>query len=114
MAGILTDSGGLRSFLTNESPSRLPDVLTRRYSSLTERQKEILKLLVVGNSSKDIAKNLGISERTVATHKKQIMGKLGIKDKNQVVYLVHIAIFFRLVTLKDLDFPGSPFEIPNG
>jgi len=47
-------------------------------ASLTEREREVLKLLANGKSSKQIALNLHISAKTVDTHRRQIMNKLNV------------------------------------
>lgn len=47
---------------------------------LSARQKEVLQLIAEGNSTKEIAKKLFISVKTVETHRSQIMKKLGISD----------------------------------
>lgn len=64
---------------------------------LTERQKEILKLLAEGYSVKEIAQLIGISVKTVETHKAQIMEKLNIYD---IPGLVKFAIKHGLVRLE--------------
>jgi DNA-binding NarL/FixJ family response regulator len=43
---------------------------------LSTREREVLQLLAEGNSSKDIAKRLGVAVPTIETHRRQIMGKL--------------------------------------
>jgi DNA-binding NarL/FixJ family response regulator len=48
---------------------------------LTPKQKEVLKLVAQGFSSKDIANAMNISQSTVAFHKTQIMQSLGLKSK---------------------------------
>lgn len=48
--------------------------------TLTNRENEILKLLVKGNSNKEIANKLHISTNTVITHRKNISQKTGIKS----------------------------------
>jgi DNA-binding CsgD family transcriptional regulator len=48
--------------------------------TLTERETEILKLVALGNASKEIADKLNISTHTVITHRKNITEKLGIKS----------------------------------
>lgn len=48
--------------------------------SLSEREIEVLKLLVAGNSNKEIADKLFISTHTVITHRKNISQKTGIKS----------------------------------
>jgi two-component system nitrate/nitrite response regulator NarL len=45
---------------------------------LTNREKDVLKLLAEGNSNKEIARELDISVRTVETHRQNIKAKLDI------------------------------------
>jgi PAS domain S-box-containing protein len=56
---------------------------------LTNRELEIIKLIVKDYSSQEIADKLFISIRTVETHRKNIMGKLHAKS---IIGLVHYAI----------------------
>lgn len=48
--------------------------------SLSERETEVLKLLVSGESNKEIAEKLFISIHTVVTHRKNLSNKLGVKS----------------------------------
>jgi DNA-binding NarL/FixJ family response regulator len=56
---------------------------------LTPRQREILQLIAEGRSKQDIAQMLGVSLKTVETHRDQMMEKLGLHD---VAGLVRYAI----------------------
>src|SRR5215475_1222414 len=47
---------------------------------LTPRQREILQLIAEGNATKDIATTLDLSVKTVETHRKDLMERLGIHD----------------------------------
>lgn len=58
-------------------------------SDLTKRELEILKLIVEGKTSKQIAQQLYISPRTVDTHRANLMQKLGL---NNIADLVRYAI----------------------
>jgi DNA-binding NarL/FixJ family response regulator len=51
--------------------------------SLTERELEVLSLVGHGRSNKEIATDLGITERTARTHVSNILGKLGLTDRTQ-------------------------------
>jgi DNA-binding NarL/FixJ family response regulator len=62
--------------------------------ALTPRQREILQLVAEGNTSKDIAQRLGLSFKTVETHRSQIMERLGVHD---VTGLVRFALRVGLV-----------------
>jgi two-component system, NarL family, response regulator NreC len=52
---------------------------------LSEREKEILNLIVQGKNNKDIAKKLFISENTVLTHRRNIMRKVKVKSTAQLI-----------------------------
>ncbi len=56
-----------------------------RFHTLTRREKEILKLLAEGNSVKEIAGELNLSVKTVEAHKFNLMRKLDIHNKAQLV-----------------------------
>lgn len=54
-------------------------------ASFSKREIEILKLISNGNSSKEIAKNLSISELTVKEHRKNILKKANVKNTSQLI-----------------------------
>ena len=54
-------------------------------SRITDREREIVQLLAEGNRSKEIATILGISVRTVETHRAAIMKKLGLKSFSELI-----------------------------
>ena len=49
-------------------------------AALTLRQREVLQLVAEGHTSKEVAQRLGLSPRTVETHRAQIMERLGVHD----------------------------------
>jgi two-component system response regulator FixJ len=55
------------------------------YSSLTERETEVLSLLVKGDQNKVVAHKLGISPRTVEVHRARIMQRLGATSFAELV-----------------------------
>lgn len=56
-----------------------------RFATLTTREKEVLKVLAEGSSVKEIAGNLNLSVKTVEAHKFNLMRKLDIHNKAQLV-----------------------------
>lgn len=56
----------------------MPEVLTRKI--LSDREIEVMSLIVQGNINKEIAEKLNIGLTTVITHRKNIMDKLGMKS----------------------------------
>jgi len=68
---------------------RAKDDAPRPLDLLTEREREVLKLVAEGCPSKEIAYRLGISGRTVETHRANLMRKL---DVHSVALLTQLAI----------------------
>lgn len=54
-----------------------------KIEDLTRRELEVLKLLATGNYNKEIAEELGISERTVKNHVSNIFKKIEVTDRTQ-------------------------------
>lgn len=59
------------------------NVFKERHSNLTQREYEVLKLIVDGQSNSDIAKTLTISEHTAKAHVCNIIQKLVVDDRTQ-------------------------------
>jgi FixJ family two-component response regulator len=76
--------------LDNEARQRRAEVadLRRRYESLTAREREVIALVVTGLLNKQIAGELGTSERTVKAHRSQVMQKM---QADSVADLVRMA-----------------------
>ena len=51
--------------------------------NLTDREFQVLSLLTEGSSNRQIARELGISDRTVAVHVSHILGKLGVRNRTE-------------------------------
>lgn len=56
---------------------------------LTEREKQVAQAVSEGASNKEIARQLGITERTVKAHTGAIFEKLGVRDRLQLSLLLH-------------------------
>ena len=65
---------------------------------LSPRQSQILKLMAEGHSMKQIALDLGISVKTVETHRSALMARIGIRD---IAGLVRYALKNGLIELQD-------------
>ena len=59
----------------------LPDVI----EPLTDRERDVLRMLALGCSNKDIARDLNIGDKTVKTHVSSILSKLGVTSRSQAV-----------------------------
>jgi DNA-binding CsgD family transcriptional regulator len=53
--------------------------------NLTDRQQEVLALLVKGNTMREVAAILKITPRTVAFHKYRIMERLGVSSNAELI-----------------------------
>lgn len=76
---------------------RESDVTTDPLERLSDRQRDVLKLLAEGNSTKSIAEIMSVSPKTVETHRAEIMRRLDIRD---VPGLVKFAVAHGLVDLE--------------
>jgi two-component system NarL family response regulator len=80
-------------------PPRISQKLVEKMNrpELTEREFEILKLIAEGDTNKDIGDQLGITEGTVKTHVKSLLGKMNAPGRTAAVKeavhrgLVHLA-----------------------
>jgi len=78
---IATVAGG-ESYIDPRLASRL---VTRSPERLSEREREVLRLVAGGQSNKQIAAKLRISERTAKFHVTAILNKLGAENRAQAV-----------------------------
>jgi len=77
---------------------RVNEKLSVARSPLTEREREILQLLAEGRSSKEIAAHIGVSVKTVETHRRNMMQKLNMRS---VAELTKYAIREGLISVDD-------------
>lgn len=73
----------MSSYISNVKKGHVAD--NNREYTLTNREKEILKLYVEGYSNREVAEKLNISIRTVETHKNNIMQKFHFKSTVEMV-----------------------------
>jgi DNA-binding NarL/FixJ family response regulator len=72
-----------------------------RFGLLTKREREILKMLAEGRSVKEIASSFDLSVKTIEAHKFNLMRKLNIHNKAQ---LVQYAIQKKIIRLPEISF----------
>lgn len=81
----------LRGYLAPENHPATENALA---VGLTQREREIVQLIAEGKTTKEVARTLGLSEKTVETHRSNLMRKL---DMHSVVDLVRYAIRNQLI-----------------
>jgi DNA-binding NarL/FixJ family response regulator len=86
-AGDVYLSDALSRRVVQDYARRAADALPA--PALTPRQREVVRLLAEGHSTKEVAHRLGLSAKTVEAHRAQIAERLGIRD---VASLVRYAI----------------------
>lgn len=95
---LTDDSNSIISKIQNFLTSYTKEDSSETNNLLSEREIEVLKLLVSGLQNKEIADKLNISINTVLTHRKNITQKTGIKS---VSGLTIYAVLKKIITLKD-------------
>jgi DNA-binding NarL/FixJ family response regulator len=79
----------ISGLIVKDYVKRLPDSKSREKAILSSREREVLQLIAEGRCTKEIAFSLGLSAKTVETHRRQIMKKL---DLHSVAELTRYAI----------------------
>jgi DNA-binding NarL/FixJ family response regulator len=72
-------SPGIAGIVVEDYISKLTKSASSASSILTRREREVLQLISEGESTRRIASKLAISVKTVETHRRQMMGKIGIR-----------------------------------
>jgi len=76
--------------LSHEKELQRSDAL-ERIASLTERERQVMELVVEGNANKVIAFDLDVSQRTIEIHRSNVMQKMGCRSLAQLVKTVLFA-----------------------
>jgi two-component system nitrate/nitrite response regulator NarL len=82
----VVDSGLLRAALSVPIPRRSLD--SQRLRSLTSREREALRRVAAGDSTKEVARAMHVSESTARTHVQNVLTKLGVRSRLQAAALV--------------------------
>ena len=77
--------GGIERDRARRGDATLVAQLRERFASLTEREREIMALVVAGRQNKQIAAELGVSEVTVKAHRGQIVRKMRARSLPELV-----------------------------
>src|SRR5258707_10589796 len=78
----------LRGLATNEGVQPKRTEIWRRFKSLTPLEVDVLCYLLGGQLNREIAAELGVSERTIKVHRGRVMEKLGVRSSAQLFPMV--------------------------
>jgi DNA-binding NarL/FixJ family response regulator len=81
--GLVLDPEVARTAMEESNPA-VPGA-TDPYETLTDREKQVLKLVADGRSNKEVADVLGISVKTAMSHREHVMEKLGVHNRTELV-----------------------------
>jgi two-component system, NarL family, response regulator NreC len=82
--GLVLDPEVARTAMEEGGPAA-PGVAADPYDTLTDREKQVLKLVAEGHSNKEVAEVLGISVKTAMSHREHVMEKLGVHNRTELV-----------------------------
>jgi DNA-binding NarL/FixJ family response regulator len=83
--GLVLDPEIARSALSETAGSGRADVPEDPYETLTDRERQVLKLVAEGLSNKAVADALGISVKTAMSHREHLMEKLGLHNRTDLI-----------------------------
>ena len=75
----------IRAHVRSRERQRADRHARERYERLSEREREVLSLIVAGLTNKEIGRALSVSPRTVETHRANLFAKLGAESLAQVI-----------------------------
>ncbi len=82
--GLVLDPEVARTAMAEAGPAA-PGAAADPYDALTDREKQVLKLVAEGQSNKEVAEVLGISVKTAMSHREHVMEKLGLHNRTELV-----------------------------
>jgi DNA-binding NarL/FixJ family response regulator len=83
--GLVLDPDVARIALKDTEPDSTLELRDDPYAALTEREKQVLKLVAEGHSNKEVAGILGISVKTAMSHREHLMEKLDVHSRTELV-----------------------------
>jgi DNA-binding NarL/FixJ family response regulator len=82
--GLVLDPEVARAAMEEHDPKRAGG---DPYEALTDREKQVFRLVAEGRSNKEVAEDLGISVKTAMSHREHVMQKLDLHNRTELVRL---------------------------
>jgi DNA-binding NarL/FixJ family response regulator len=83
--GLVLDPEVAREAMREQVGPATPGSAADPYESLTDREKQVLKLVAEGHSNKEVAELLDISVKTAMSHREHIMQKLDLHSRTELI-----------------------------
>jgi DNA-binding NarL/FixJ family response regulator len=83
--GLVLDPDIAREAMREHDGSAAPGRAADPYETLTDREKQVLKLVAEGHSNKEVAELLEISVKTAMSHREHIMQKLDLHSRTDLI-----------------------------
>jgi DNA-binding NarL/FixJ family response regulator len=83
--GLVLDPEIARDVLSEQGREAAVEQIEDPYETLTDREKQVLKLVAEGSSNKEIAETLDISVKTAMAHREHLMEKLGVHSRTELI-----------------------------
>ena len=83
--GLVLDPEIARDVLDEKGRERSPEQAEDPYETLTDREKQVLKLVAEGSSNKEVAETLDISVKTAMAHREHLMEKLDVHSRTELI-----------------------------
>ncbi len=83
--GLVLDPDVARHAMESSGVTPTPEETADPYETLTDREKQVLKLVAEGRSNKEVAEILGISVKTAMSHREHIMEKLHLHSRTDLI-----------------------------
>ena len=83
--GLVLDPEIAREAVHDKGKDSAPEQAEDPYETLTDREKQVLKLVAEGSSNKEVAETLGISVKTAMAHREHLMEKLDVHSRTELI-----------------------------
>jgi DNA-binding NarL/FixJ family response regulator len=83
--GLVLDPAIARDILKDQEAGGRLDDAADPYETLTDREKQVLKLVAEGRSNKEVAELLDISVKTAMSHRERVMQKLDVHSRTELI-----------------------------
>ncbi len=83
--GLVLDPEIARDVVDEKGREHSPEQAEDPYETLTDREKQVLKLVAEGSSNKEVAETLDISVKTAMAHREHLMEKLDVHSRTELI-----------------------------